>query len=203
MDIEVKARLNQGIKATAQIANMVEVPVAPDVYTGDYEVTPTEQPVVLLTKDKMMLDDVTIDGTEIDWDFILYPIEGDADYIFNAKTVVCEKGSTIIIEYVGCGRVLSYYGRSETYNDIYIPKLNSGKSGTDYTANKEYWDTFVTRYIMSDMEYESTNANPLVFGGGEWQRDGQHSSVANTQFRGKYMKVKIIPPSDSEYELEE
>lgn len=62
-DINVTARLSDGIHATAQIANVVEIPVAPDVYTGEYNiVAPSEGGLTLPTKDKLMMDDVTIES---------------------------------------------------------------------------------------------------------------------------------------------
>ena len=62
-DIKVTAKLSGGINATAQIANVVEIPVAPDVYTGEYNVTaPSDGELVLPTKDKLMMDDVTIEA---------------------------------------------------------------------------------------------------------------------------------------------
>ncbi len=64
-DINVNATLSGGIDATAQIANVVEVPVAPDVYTGEYDITaPSESSLTLQTKDKLMLDDLTIEADQ-------------------------------------------------------------------------------------------------------------------------------------------
>lgn len=65
-DFRVNTRLSGGIHATAQIANVVEIPVAPDVYTGEYNVTaPSDGELVLPTKDKLMLDDLTINANQI------------------------------------------------------------------------------------------------------------------------------------------
>lgn len=63
MDIKANARLNQGINVTAEIGNIKEIPVDPDTYTGEYTVTaPSTDDLVLPTKDKLMMDDVTIEA---------------------------------------------------------------------------------------------------------------------------------------------
>jgi hypothetical protein len=59
-DIRVTAKLSGGIHATAQIANVVEIPVAPDVYTGEYEISVTDSDVTIFIKDKMASDNITI-----------------------------------------------------------------------------------------------------------------------------------------------
>ena len=42
-------------------------PIYPDAYTGEYEITPTEEEIGLQTKDLMMVDDVTIHGIPSDY----------------------------------------------------------------------------------------------------------------------------------------
>lgn len=42
-------------------------PIYPDPYTGEYEITPTEEEIGLQTKDLMMVDDVTIHGIPSDY----------------------------------------------------------------------------------------------------------------------------------------
>ena len=63
MDIKANARLNQGINAVAEIGTIKEIPVGPDTYTGEYEVTaPTDGDLVLPTKDKLMENDIMIEA---------------------------------------------------------------------------------------------------------------------------------------------
>ena len=131
---------------------------------------------------------------EEDWDFILYPIENNPDYIFNAKHIDCVEGSTIIIEFVGCGRVLAVYGKTDTFNDIYFPKLVY-RTTSDYTNYKSYFDNNVVRYTIENIPYTSSGQAKLVFAGYEWSGDNAHSSTESYQFRGQYMKVKIITPT--------
>jgi hypothetical protein len=59
-DIRVTARLSDSINATAQIANVVEIPVAPDVYAGVYEINVTDSDVAIPIKDKMASDNITV-----------------------------------------------------------------------------------------------------------------------------------------------
>ena len=60
-EIKVTAHLSDGIQATANLGRIVEVPVGPDIYTGDYTVTaPSTGDLVLPTKDKLMAEDVMI-----------------------------------------------------------------------------------------------------------------------------------------------
>lgn len=59
-EIKVTAHLSDGIKADAELGKIVEVPVGPDVYTGEYEVTPSEEPITLPTKDKLMEQDLIV-----------------------------------------------------------------------------------------------------------------------------------------------
>lgn len=60
-EIKVTAHLSDGIQATANLGRIVEVPVGPDIYTGDYTVTaPSDGDLVLPTKDNLMEEDVTI-----------------------------------------------------------------------------------------------------------------------------------------------
>ena len=194
MDIKAKAILNQGINAIAEIGNIKEIPVGPDIYTGEYEVIPSEEPIILPTKNKLMEEDLTIEGTEIDWDFILYPIGGEDGKLFNAKHVDCVKGSTIIIEFVGCGRVMAVYGQGETIDGVYFPRL-AYRSATDYLNHEDVLNKHVIRITVNDIPFTSTGRTKLVLAGYEWSGDGSHSSGGSYQFRGEYMKVKIIPPT--------
>lgn len=59
-EIKVTAHLSDGIQATADLGKIVEVPVGPDIYTGEYEVTPSEEPITLPTKDKLMENDLVV-----------------------------------------------------------------------------------------------------------------------------------------------
>lgn len=59
-EIKVTAHLSDGIQATADLGKIVEVPVGPDVYTGEYEVIPSEEPITLPTKDKLMENDLVV-----------------------------------------------------------------------------------------------------------------------------------------------
>ena len=60
-DIRVKAKLTGGaLKANAVLGRLVEVPVGPDTYTGEYTVTPSAEPITLPTKDKLMADDLIV-----------------------------------------------------------------------------------------------------------------------------------------------
>ena len=60
-EIRVTAHLSDGIQANAELGKIVEVPVGPDIYTGEYTVTaPSDGDLVLPTNDKLMEDDLTI-----------------------------------------------------------------------------------------------------------------------------------------------
>ena len=60
-DIRVKAKLTGGVINTkAELGRIVEVPVGPDIYTGEYEVIPSEEPITLPTKDKLMENDLVV-----------------------------------------------------------------------------------------------------------------------------------------------
>lgn len=62
-DIRVKAKLTGGIiNAKAELGKIVEVPVGPDVYTGEYNIPLTDEDTVLATKGKLLEEDVTIEG---------------------------------------------------------------------------------------------------------------------------------------------
>ena len=62
-EIRVTAHLSDGIQATADLGKIVEVPVGPDIYTGEYTVTaPSNGNLVLPTENKLMEDDVTIEA---------------------------------------------------------------------------------------------------------------------------------------------
>ena len=201
-DIEVTARLETGIRVKAEMGSIKEIPVGPDTYTGEYTVTPSTEPITLPTKDKLMADDLMIEGTEIDWDFILYPIGGEDGKLFNARQADCVKGSTIIIEFIGCGRVFAVYSKGDTIDGVYFPPIVY-KSATDYLNHEAELNKDVIRITLNDIPYTSTDKARLVFAGYQWSGDGTHSNGGSYQFRGEYMKVKLIPPTDSEYELEE
>lgn len=60
-DIRVKAKLSGGtLKTNAVLGRLVEVPVGPDTYTGEYTVTPSTELITLPTKDKLMTADLIV-----------------------------------------------------------------------------------------------------------------------------------------------
>ena len=62
-DIRVKAKLTGGVINTkAELGKIVEVPVGPDIYTGEYNIPLTDEDIVLEAKGKLMEEDVTIEG---------------------------------------------------------------------------------------------------------------------------------------------
>lgn len=62
-DIRVKAKLTGGVINTkAELGRIVEVPVGPDIYTGEYNIPLTDEDTVLATKGKLLEEDVTIEG---------------------------------------------------------------------------------------------------------------------------------------------
>lgn len=61
-EIRVTAHLSDSIQATADLGKIVEVPVGPDIYTGEYNIPLTDEDIVLETKGKLMEEDVTIEG---------------------------------------------------------------------------------------------------------------------------------------------
>lgn len=61
-EIKVTAHLSDGIQATAELGKIVEVPVGPDIYTGEYNIPLTDEDIVLEAKGKLMEEDVTIEG---------------------------------------------------------------------------------------------------------------------------------------------
>ena len=189
-DIIVSAQLAGGnLEASASLGRIVEVPVGPDVYEGPYLVAPEAGDIVLLTGDKLLEDDITVKGTEPDWDHILYPIEGDPDGIFNAFHISAVRGSKLIIEFAGYGRVLSVYGKNEQWGDVTFPRVTYGNAG--------YYDGMNARRMRVEIPYvpfTTTGNYNLVFGANEWQAIGKHSTAVASQFRGEYIKVKVIQP---------
>lgn len=59
-EIKVNAMLSKPFKAEAQFGRIIEVPVGADKYEGEYEVTPSEEPITLPTKDKLMENDLVV-----------------------------------------------------------------------------------------------------------------------------------------------
>lgn len=60
-DINVTAKLSGGINATAQIANVVEIPVAPDVYTGATSYVIEDSGLTIVTNGKRLNSNITVD----------------------------------------------------------------------------------------------------------------------------------------------
>lgn len=81
-EIKVTAHLSDGIKANADLGKIVEVPVGPDIYTGDYTVTaPSDGNLVLPTKDKLMEDDVMVEANhEIEDELLTGNLTSDVYY---------------------------------------------------------------------------------------------------------------------------
>lgn len=180
--------------------------VAPDEYTGATVVTPSDSEQVLATKDKLVRDDITVNpapapdlrplaidslteqGTflptgdgfsqvtvEEDWDGVLYPIEGDPDDVFNAKWVEVKTGDKVIVDGVGLGR---WFGFRNPTTDLPL--------SVRVTIRSALYDHM---RFMYDVDCDCI----LVLAGYNSLSDGTHSSNSAYQFRGEYLKWKVIP----------
>lgn len=137
-DIRVKAKLTGGIiNAKAEFGRMVEVPVGPDVYTGDYIVTaPSDGDLVLPTKDKLMEDDVTIEANHTLENALLQntPLnEYRNDEVTEIRPYAFYQSDIkkIILPNVTYCNSYAFYGGSQnkgSVEEIYMPKLERNGS---------------------------------------------------------------------------
>ena len=208
-DIVTKAEILGGeIDVRANFGQTVKVTVSPDPYTGDTEVTPSDQTQVLQTKKKFVRDDITINpapepdlktltvdsltqhGTflptgdgfsqvtvEEDWDGTLYPIEDDPDGVFNTKYINVYDGDKVVIEGVGQGR---WFGFRNATTDL--------PTSVRLTARTGFNDYMRFKY---DVDCDCI----LVLAGYSSSLDGGHSTNAAYQFRGEYLRYKVIHAS--------
>lgn len=182
--------------------------VAPDEYSGVTVVTPSDSEQVLATKDKLVRDDITVspapepdlepltidsltqqgtflpagDGfsqviVEEDWDGVLYPIEGDPDDVFDAKWVEVKTGDKVIVDGVGLGR---WFGFRNPTTDLPLT--------VRVTIRSPLYDHM--RFVY-DVDCDCI----LVLAGYNATADGSHSTNSAYQFRGEYLKWKIIHAS--------
>ena len=179
--------------------------VAPDEYTGITEVTPSAETQVLETKDKLVRDDIIVEGitgiqtitengtynvvdkatvivdTDIQWDETLYPLTDESDPFyadkgFNCRWIDVYAGDKVIIEGVGRGR---WYA-------------NSGSTGFPGAVN---FTQVTGRFNYARFEGIVDSDCKLILAGYSGSRDGQHSGNALYLFYGDYLRYKIIHAS--------
>lgn len=132
-EIKVTAHLSDGIQATADLGKIVEVPVGPDIYTGDYTVTaPSERDLVLPTKDKLMEDDVTVKTNhEIEDALIDNSLDIDTyfnDRITNVKSYMFYDSKIRVINLPNLltGGLYVFSGNNNSLvEEIYVPRQTS------------------------------------------------------------------------------
>lgn len=99
---------------------------------------------------------------------------------------------SIIVEFAGYGRLLSVYGKAEQWDNITFPRINYGTS-TYYDGTNAAKRTI----RIDDIPFTTTGNYKLVFGANEWQPEGNYSSSVGAQFRGEYIKIKLILPTNN------
>ena len=87
---ETSVRLSVGLGDNARFKAEQGIPIYPDAYTGDYEVTPTESEQVLQTEGLMMSDDVTVHA--IPDDYVGSAIDRRDDISVSGPTVTAPAG---------------------------------------------------------------------------------------------------------------
>ena len=140
-EIKVTAHLSDGIKATAELGKIVEVPVGPDVYTGEYNVTaPSDGNLVLPTKGKLMDDDLTINANHEIEDAFIQSIPMD-EYINDRVTTIgtakrndvfgtCQIKKVSFPNATQCPSPYAFNGRNASaIEELYLPKLQSSGYG--------------------------------------------------------------------------
>ena len=111
------------------------------------------------------------------WDGTLYPIEDDPDGVFNAKYINVYDGDKVVIEGVGQGR---WFGFRNATTDL--------PASVRLTARTGFNDYMRFKY---DVDCDCI----LVLAGYNSSPDGGHSTNAAYQFRGDYLRYKIIHAS--------
>lgn len=150
----------------------VDVPIPEPVLASLTIDTLTQSGTFLPTGDGF--SQVTV---EEDWDGVLYPIEDDPDKVFNAKHVSVYDGDKVIIEGVGQGR---WFGFRNATTDL--------PASVRLTARTGFNDYMRFKY---DVDCDCI----LVLAGYNSSADGGHSANAAYQFRGDYLRYKIIHAS--------
>lgn len=216
-DLIVKAYIEGGeIRCKAQLGQTAKVYIEHDHYRGQTEVTPSMETQVLETDNLVVdgnitinpapapdlrpltVDSLTQQGTylptgdgfsqvtvEDDWDGIIYPIPDDPDKIFNAKWIPVSDGDTIIIDCYGRGRCFGSNGTNKIDNNTMPNSIAINILPSPYFA--KFRATFTVTTLADD-------AN-VVLAGYQWTPDGTHSSNEAYQFRGEYMRWKLIHAS--------
>ena len=189
--------------------------VAPDEYSGATVVTPSDETQVLRTQDKLVRSDIVVnpapveqltidpltqsgvitpsDGkvgfsqvaVEEDWDGVIYPIPDDPDKIFNAKWIPVSDGDTIIIEGYGRGRYIGTNGSDKIDENTMPSTIATNALPSPYFTKLRF--EFTVRTLAAD-------AN-VVLAGYQWTKDGTHSGNEAYQFRGDYLRWKVIHAS--------
>lgn len=169
-DINVTAKLSDGIHATAQIANVVEIPVAPDVYTGEYDITaPSEGSLTLPTKDKLMMDDVTIKANheiedslltgvfsnEVYYNDRITKIRMNAFYGFDVKVINLPNLSFNINE---VGQGLAYTLAEE----IYTPRMYGRAYNSFYRYNENLRILDIGKTLITQLFYNCPKLEVLI-----------------------------------------
>ena len=122
---------------------------------------------------------------EEDWDGTLYPITDDPDKIFNAKWIPVQDGDRIIVEGYGRGRYVGTNGNNKIDTNTFPTTMAINVLPSPYFF-KLRWEGTV-RTLAND-------AN-VILAGYQWVADGTHSTNSTYQFRGEYLKWKVIHAS--------
>lgn len=165
-DIEVHAHLSNRLKVNASVGTVKEIPVGPDIYTGDYTVTaPSDGDLVLPTKDKLMEENVTIKANhEIEDELLTGNLTSDVYY--NDRVTVLKnsafketKGIKVIkLPYLStlaseCFRTMP------DVEEIYLPRLtgryyNNGINGNPNLRILDCGKMVVTNVINNNTKLE-------------------------------------------------
>lgn len=136
-DIEVTARLENNIRAEADLGVIKEVPVGPDIYAGEYDVAaPSDGELTLPTKDKMMMDDVTIEANhEIEDGLLSGDFPNEVYYndriteLKNYAFYYVSGLKVINLPYLTDGGVY-LFAHMDDVEEIYIPRASRVSHGT-------------------------------------------------------------------------
>lgn len=216
-ELRTKARFLGGdLHAKAKLGPIYKEVVAPDEYTGATTITPSDDTQTIPTKDKLVRDDITVNpapepvlemltvdsltqqGTflpagdgfsqvtvEEDWDGTLYPVTDDPDKVFDAKWIPVRDGDTIIVEGYGRGRWVGTNGNNKIDPNTLETTFNFSALPSPFFSKIRF--TFTIKTLADDA--------CIILAGYQWTKDGTHSANSAYQFRGEYMKWKVIHAS--------
>ena len=160
--------------------------VAPEHYMGPFEFYASDEDQVILVKDKTPVEDIVIKAEE--WDGILYPPpDGLGFYI---KQVLVHPGERLKIEGLGHGgRWWSIRAGGGTQN------RNNGFGNNFGVLIDNNDPNVLISYTTPPFIYDTL----VNIGGYEWRNDGGRYNDGGQdpatiyEYRGEYLKWKIIP----------